>query len=540
MLKKAVVCIMLAAAAAMAWQQLQDVPDVQVEPGAHLTWGNGRVWGLFPVSGGGAGPAYVRAYDPSLDCEDSLPDSLMWDTTITVMAGTRLHYTSFTFQWGEREVPFGIGEHEDLCRLYWLPQNTNTWLNDTIDTFALGDGASIAFAPNGSYDIWEDANPGWIYCYPGGDDTTFWRYALPATLLPDLGLYAYYPGPNAIIADQTPPFKWSPCGQPTQYRIKVSTDSTFSGAPPIIDTVLSVPEYEPPTKLENDTYYWRSAYRTGMTWSWSCTHSFELLGGWERRCTFPQEGHDGTIIAYDAGSFFDGSTSILALINGSSDDYFYRYDVQMDAWYEGDAVPSPWHVDDGTSLTTAAPYGGVPHIKAAFYGEGTDDVPYSYHPESTAGHRWQPFDIDQGTPYWNSHFPGTLGYASSMVMGPNYNMYLCPGNGGEGFYRVEPPDGSRGGGQGDNSQVRGPKAHVVAGHDGVEIVYDLPSLSRVRATLHDALGRQVGVLDAGHQKPGTHHLKWSRYREGRRLAAGAYFVLLDIGSQRAGLKAVVR
>ena len=59
-------------------------------------------------------------------------------------------------------------------------------------------------------------------------------------------------------------------------------------------------------------------------------------------------------------------------------------------------------------------------------------------------------------------------------------------------------------------------------------------------TLHDAVGRQVGMLDAGEQKPGTHRLSWDRDNEGRRLSAGAYFVLLDTGTEQSRLKAVVR
>jgi hypothetical protein len=63
---------------------------------------------------------------------------------------------------------------------------------------------------------------------------------------------------------------------------------------------------------------------------------------------------------------------------------------------------------------------------------------------------------------------------------------------------------------------------------------------RPRATLHDALGRQVGVLDAGVQQPGLHRLSWNRDSEGRKLSAGAHFVLLDTGKEQARLKAVIR
>jgi DNA-binding beta-propeller fold protein YncE len=76
--------------------------------------------------------------------------------------------------------------------------------------------------------------------------------------------------------------------------------------------------------------------------------------------------------------------------------------------------------------------------------------------------------------------------------------------------------------------------------NGVLIEYQLPVSGHVRATLHDALGRRIGVLAAGEQKAGTHRLSWNRDQEGRRLSAGTYFVILDTGPEQARLKAVVR
>jgi hypothetical protein len=72
------------------------------------------------------------------------------------------------------------------------------------------------------------------------------------------------------------------------------------------------------------------------------------------------------------------------------------------------------------------------------------------------------------------------------------------------------------------------------------VEYQLPAATRVRATVHDAVGRQLGVLDAGSQQPGTHRLSWNQARGGRKFAAGAYFVLLDMGAEKATLKAIIR
>jgi hypothetical protein len=75
---------------------------------------------------------------------------------------------------------------------------------------------------------------------------------------------------------------------------------------------------------------------------------------------------------------------------------------------------------------------------------------------------------------------------------------------------------------------------------GVLVQYQLPVAAHVRASLHDAVGRRIGMLDVGEQKAGLHQLSWDRDQEGRKLSAGAYFVHLDIGAEQVRLKAVVR
>jgi len=75
---------------------------------------------------------------------------------------------------------------------------------------------------------------------------------------------------------------------------------------------------------------------------------------------------------------------------------------------------------------------------------------------------------------------------------------------------------------------------------GVLFQYQLPVAAHVRASLYDAVGRRIGVLDAGEQNAGLHQLNWDRDQEGRRLSAGTYFVLLEIGAVQARLKVVVR
>jgi DNA-binding beta-propeller fold protein YncE len=83
-------------------------------------------------------------------------------------------------------------------------------------------------------------------------------------------------------------------------------------------------------------------------------------------------------------------------------------------------------------------------------------------------------------------------------------------------------------------------ARICPSSGGVVVEYQLSAAARVRASLHDAVGRRNGMLDAGQQNAGLHQLSWNRDQEGRKLGAGAYFVHLDMGKEQARLKAVVR
>jgi hypothetical protein len=535
MLKKAVVCILLAAAAAMAWYRYQedDVP-VPVEWGTKLTWGDGLLWGIFPIYG--SGMTYV------LSCDPSAASDSMWDTLATPVLGGRLEHTGLTFQWKEQPVLWAVGYHEgdDTSKLFWydLDSSWSNWRQDTLP-FELDYGATIAYDPNRLYHATNFVVPGWVYCLPGGSQA-FWRYAVPGgTYVEDLDPYGYYPFPGAIIADQTPPFRWGSVATPT-YRLLVSTQSDFSDT--VIDEQVGSPEHEPTTELANGTYYWRTAAWVSSAWSWSGDRNFDLQGGWQSLADIPEEANDGTIIAYDSGSFSDYSKSILALPDASVHDYFYRYDIGKDTWIQLDSAPDGHHTGRGTSLTTRTPAGAEsPRIMAVFGSEVEDDNPYDYDPDQDPGECWQEYDCDDTSDSlrYYSHLPRTIWDNSSMVLGGS-TLYLIPAKDNDRNLYELILIGGGGGGQASVSRFGGVKAHAIAGYHGVEVEYQLPASVNVRATLHDAVGRQVSYLDVGEQQRGTHRLRWDRDSEGRRLSAGTYFVLLDMGVEKATLKAVIR
>lgn len=532
MFRTVLCCVLLAAPAAMAWQGLDESP-IEVSAGAHLTWGNGFVWGMFPVVG--ASKTYVAICDPFAE-EDSMWD----DSTITPMSSShRLRPAGCTFQWIEQPVFWGFGRHVDAdtwSKLYWYVVDSAVWHQDTIDTFTFHDGASIAYQPNPNYARQLYPVPGCIYCLAGGG-TAFWRYTLP-TMLGPMTLDGIYPGQGAVIADQTPPFQWEGVGG-SQYRIQVSTDQYFSSN--VIDEIVSGPEYEPTDNLANGTYYWRTATWIGGAWSWGTSiHSFSLQGGWQLLASIPEAVTDGGIIAYDEGSFSGGGGSILALPgggpNGNHRLHAYRYVISQNAWVQLDSVYATTVTEgDGTSLTTSAPVEGASAlILAAFHNQTTGDRPYRYDGDDG----WLPAENESDEDSLDTHFPENVGDYNSMVIGAGKRMYQIFDD--EDFYFVHYPQDVGGNQQASVSKIGAAKAHVIAGHHAVEAEYQLPAVARVRATLHDAAGRQVGHLDAGVQNAGTHRLIWDQDDRGRRLSAGAYLVLLDMGTERATLKAVVK
>jgi hypothetical protein len=529
MLRAVLCCVLIAATAAMAWESLDPVPSpAEVGAGSHITWGDGGIWGMFPTNDPEDPATYVGFYDPGVTDWELLEEPMEWEY---------LEYTGLTYQWLEDGVLFGVGSCDGDPYLYWYSLHDNEWDYDDLP-FNLGNGACIAYQPNVNYSVQMNPVPGWIYCLPG-QSTDFWRYAIP-TSLPNVALDGIYPGQGAVIADQTPLFQWGNTAQP-QYRLLVSTNSLFSDT--VLDRITTNPEYQDSSLLTNGTYYWRSAAWVSSAWSWSLTHDFELDGGWTELVNddIPHSVNYGAAMAYDGDAF--GHQSIFVLVGGGHKES-YEYNIvgqQGQRWNQEEDAPVD--VIEGTSLTTHdATEGSGLFPWTALGGSTTSDNPWYYVHAEPDWYEWHNHSPD---PYYHSHFPTSLGPGASMAYGTNNNQYLIVGEDGEGnprnnFYWVDPPSAIMDGSQTGAARAGGARTQVIARYDAVEVEYQLPASARVRATLHDAVGRQVGYLDAGEQKPGVHRLVWDRDSEGRRLSAGAYFVLLDTGTEQSRLKAMVR
>jgi len=524
MVKKVVVCVMLAAVAALAWQGLPSVPaGADEEAGSLITWGKDSVWGLFPDALDGRTHAgYYKPGDESWQMVDDASDCA-------------LQYTGLTFQWQEDGVLFAIGNENGDPYLFWYSLYDNSWHSDGLP-FSLGAGACVAYQPNVNYDGQMYPVPGWLYCLPGGG-TSYWRHSIP-TSLPGVPSSGIYPANGATIADKTPLFRWGSAAT-NLYRLQVSSDLAFSDT--LIDALESQPAHNVVQggALSNGLYYWRSAALIDGVWSWSSVHSFVVNSGWQQLSGIPESVGAGAAIAYDADIL--GHEAILALVGGNATG-FYGYDIDCNEW---DTLESaPVSVSLGTSLATHDATEATGYYPwAAFGGSDTAADPYYFDPSQSP--HWVDFYQASQDSYCSSRFPMRLGPGASMVYGTNRNLYLIVGldDGGsprDDFYRLQPPGLLMDGSQTSTRCSDIGRAHVVSRYDDVQIEYQLPVSAHVRATLHDAVGRQVSVLDAGEQTTGTHRLGWTRDNEGRRLSAGTYFVFLNTGAEQARLKAVVR
>ena len=544
---KTALCVIIAVTAAVAlpwpWEPLDPTPvECPVGQGAHITYGADSIWGVFPNYA--EDETYVARYPIS----DQPPSGEWTVVEEPVPMDAYLYHTGLTFQWQEGGALYVIGdddEEEGDAYLYWYSLPDQTWDEYDIDEgyteFYLGAGDCIAYKPNESYGPLYPV-PGWIYCLPGDPDDKqgFWRYAIESSL-PYNTVQGIFPPNGSTIADQTPMFQWAD-GPSVPYRLQVSTDASFCTGTCVIDEVVYVSEYQTTSKLANGTYYWHTGSPNGLNWSWSAANNFVLDGGFVQLTPIPHDEGvgDGAAMAYEGDPWcWNNHPSIIALVGGGHRE-FYRWDLVTSDWHSEN--PAPVDVVAGTSLTTNDPTEEFGEWPAAAFGRSTTaDRPWGYRPYRlpTGWFEYPAEDFDA--------FPQPLGPGASFATGLRPYSYLITGEQGGNhthyFYGIDPKKvhpGHGGGSQVGDTRAGSVRAQVIARYDDVEVEYQLPTSARVRATLHDAAGRQVGVLDAGDQQPGIHRLSWNRDGEGSKLSSGAYFLLLDTGTEQARLKAVVR
>ena len=520
MLKATLCCVLIAATAAVAWETMASVDyPAEVQSGSAITYGDGKIWGIFPDPS--ASSTYFEYYDPNVQ------GGATW-----VYPGEEsdlffLGNPAITFQWrfgGEVLVVGNEDDDPDYPTLYSYSLTESEWEYEEIEDFSLGAGASIAFRPAANY--YGTYVAGWMYCLAGGGKG-FWCYSVPGP--GDVTVDGICPGETALIADNTPTFIWLPVQGTQKYKLTISPNPDLS-SPVLVDSTTST-TYDVTQPLSNDVYYWRVASWQGSAWTAGATHSFTLEGGWTQLHDLDVDVTYGASLAYEK-DFYNNEECLIALT--AAHQYLDVYSVAGNSWNSDITTPKAQGV--GSAIVTHEAVSSTPpnwHGPWAILGVSSDSL--WYHTNAKPG--WVHYNI----------LPQSLGSGASLAYsiesGTPY-LYLIVGQDGYGdprndFYRQELPT-SGGGGQASSTRSASFIARPLSGSEGITVEYQLGASTRVKASVFDAVGRQVGVLNAGVQQSGVHRLSWSKDDEGRKLSAGAFFVLLEAGTEQVRLKAVAK
>ncbi|MEO0077455.1 MAG: hypothetical protein ABIK86_00445 [candidate division WOR-3 bacterium] len=503
------------------WEELEPVPEFQVGDGAAITYGGGRVWGVFPTPD--SDETYIHCYNLAAQ-EWQLPGECC-------VTNELLKNTAIAWQWLENGALFIVGNEDGDPMLYRYVPGQDEWTEEDIDDFRLGPGASIAYRPNPDmaplYPI-----PGWLYCLAGGG-RQFWRYTIP-TSLEDQTVDGIHPGEGAIIADRTPNFIWPEVSGASQYRLLVADNVNFNACE--IDELTTTTSYQVTSALGNGDHYWKVGAWTDIGgWTWTDAHQLQLQAGWTRLADIPQglQVSDGGAIAYEK-DYYGNTECIIALFGGGGANY-YKYVISQNNW--ASIRPTPPDQNAGSALVTHEATQQSGSAPWAIFGQGSSNLPW-YH---SAGGTWRSK---------NTEFPQDLGPGASLaytVESDTPYLYLIVGQKDtllrNDFYRlalVGVGDGEGEGGQSDFARPSSGWARLVGAGRTAVVEYSLGAPAEVRATISDAAGRVVATLYQGRQTRGTHRLIWDARAPGSPVSSGVHFILLDAGKTQATFKVVVR
>jgi hypothetical protein len=344
------------------------------------------------------------------------------------------------------------------------------------------------------------AIPGWLYAIGAGGNYKdyIYRYSIPNP--GDAAVDGYNPGNTAVIADATPHFVWPSVPGALEYRIKVSSESSFSAVEldtVTVDTTFQVPATLP---LTNGQQYWQTWSRGDLgNWTTGPVSQFTLSAGWESLTEIPILPSDfpvqGASLVYTCmGPTWPKAESLWFNTCGW-DSFNHVYSIHDSTWVASEYFHCHFKQTGNNNMMASAP---------SEYGLEQSNQIYAV--LDTAHTHWKR-DLAAVPPGWQYiafPFPVTQGQFCRLVYDAELDtLYATAGVDTNLFYARCPGSSSEGGQAGAGGQAC-PRLSATATGVGVLIRYALSAPERARLDIFDPVGRKVLSRDMGVQPAGEH------------------------------------
>lgn len=346
-----------------------------------------------------------------------------------------------------------------------------------------------------------------------------------------------FPEDSAILATTRPVFNWTWTSGANCFRIQIDDNSNFIS--PAVDVEATTDEYRATSDLADGTYYWRTMYRVGLSWSdWGTTRMFKLENGWEDMADATDDISEGAAMCY---SEHLGAESLWVLGGGVAKT-FYNYYVNTDEWHT--VAPTDSNQRWGASIVT----GRANAELWANCGAGNnapfkrDSYVNRYLPSSNSWNsRYKPLPGWDGSPRDTAYCMAGSALAYEPLGASEGYLYLMAAGERRPNFWVRHLTDDDDGGQASSIVPLASPLTVLSDAAGYRVQFLVAKPGLVSARVFDAAGRLARNLDMPEQATGTRTLAWDMTdAAGRRVPTGAYFLTLAQGSARICVKLLAR
>jgi hypothetical protein len=447
---------------------------------------------LYLLVGGGSTHFYSRAVRCLL-----APDSGVFPVCDGIISPKYLF-----FEWGP--IDEAVGYHLQV-------DDNPDFSSPIIDTFT----TVSEFKPHG--ELFTSGTYFYRFRYKKGSRWSKWNNPIKFQVdtISNPSFNFSYPPDSSIVATEFPTIDWPLVLDATKYQLQVDNNPDFTS--PEINTFTEVSEYTSKIPLPNGRYYWRvrAINQAGEFTPWSKISLFHVQAGWIRLADIPTPVYTGGALCYHK---IGNAESLYAFVGGGSR-YFYCYSINNNSWFR-DTLSLPQR--DGSSLTSAYENENEKYELYAVFGISET---IEHHLKYNVRRRsWTPED----------RLPEILGPGASITYCPsNDNAYLVIGDGRDNFFVNPNPGGLEeeafGGSQSELDKWIERKSKI-----------SFSNQTNINIQVYDASGKLVRNLFSSKKENEEQKLLWDiKDNLGRKVPSGIYFLMLNKGNSREGLKAII-